>query len=133
MQVVGLRLVVVPNMLVCRLPQHLHVPLIVLRVLGPFDAALFLDMRTKHVPVALGTAMPPVRVMNQAALHALPQVGLAADPRLQLGGAREERLERPSADAFSKQAVVPTEEELCEQELQRAGQESCSPVLHRGR
>ena len=52
-------------------------------------------------------------------------------PRVQLEAAREERLgARPFADALCKQAVVATEEELREQELQRAGHESCSPVFH---
>ena len=143
LQVVGLRLAVVPNMLVHRLPQRLQVPLIALRLPGPFCAALFEDMRTKHlvrvgaglrgggslrrsraaahVPVTLGTAMPPVRVMNQR----------GDQPRVQLEAAREERLgARPFADALCKQAVVATEEELREQELQRAGHESCSPVFH---
>ena len=122
LQVVGLRLFVVPNMLVYRLPQRLpgRLPLIVLRLPGPFCAALFEDMRAKHVPVTLGTAVPPGRVMDEG----------GDQPRVQLEGAREERLERPSADALCKQAVVATEEELCEQELQRTGQESCTPVLH---
>ena len=142
LQVVGLRLAVVPNMLVHRLPQRLQVPLIALRLPGPFCAALFEDMRTKHlvrvgaglrgggslrrsraaahVPVTLGTAMPPVRVMNQR----------GDQSRVQLEGAREERLERPFAEALCKQAVVATEEELREQELQRDGHESCSPVFH---
>ena len=143
LQVVGLRLAMVPNMLVHRIPQRLQVPLIALRLPGPFCAALFEDMRTKHlvrvgaglrgggslrrsraaahVPVTLGTAMPPVRVMNQR----------GDQPRVQLEAAREERLgARPFADALCKQAVVATEEELREQELQRAGHESCSPVFH---